>query len=229
MLIYVISLKLQLLPCMSIHNQCLGTELISPVYFGNGMICPKLSGHQIDIGTGISVSFEIRTTQDVFEGALLYKLRKYSDSQYNMDTSTTETNKNEETHVYMIAAWKVKGSKHFAQIVLTEHAKEFTWNENKLKRWYEKNHGWLKEYYNTISGTWFMDDNMTLRTTFSERSMRETFELNISISEEEEDFYAIKPLSIDLERWVALEMFIFYVLIYFFQSYFSIASIIEYI
>jgi hypothetical protein len=199
MLIYDISFKLQLPPCMNIYNQCSSIELISPVYFGNGAVCPKLFDQQIDIGIGMNVSFEIKTTQDVFEGALLYKLQRYSDSQYNMDT-TTKTNENEKTHVYMLAAWRVKSYKRFARIVLIEHAEGFTWNEDKLKKWYEKNHGWLTEYDYTISDTWLMDDNVTLGATFSERFGRETFELTISIFEAEKNLYAIRPLCFDPER-----------------------------
>jgi hypothetical protein len=200
MLIYVVSLDLQLPSCITIHNQCLNTKLVSPVYFGNGTVCSKLSGQEINIDAAMKACFEINATQDVFEGALLYRLQKYSDGQYNMDTSTTETNENEKTHVYMLASWRVKGYEHSTHIVLIKYTKEFAWNEDKLRKFYRENCGWLKEYDSTTSYTWLMDDNMVLKTSFKLRGTNEQFELSIFISEEEKDDYTMRPLCVDPER-----------------------------
>jgi hypothetical protein len=174
--------------------------LISPVYFGNNAICPKLSDQKIDIGTEMKVRFEINATRDAFGGALLYKLQRYSATQRNMDTLTTEINENEAKCVQMLVAWKMEGSRPFLYAVLVEHVKEFAWNENKLKELYNKNHSRLKRCNDTITETWFVDDNMTLKTSFKIRGLRGNFELSISISEEERNDYATKPLWIDTER-----------------------------
>jgi hypothetical protein len=199
MLMHIISLDIQLPSCVTIHNQCLNIELVSPVYFGNGAVCPKLSDQQIDISTEMKARFEINTIQDEFEGALLFKLQRHSGNQYSADTSTIETNKNGAKCVQMLAAWKVKDSKPLLHVLLIEHAKEFTWNEDNLKKLYDKNFGWLKEYNDAISDTWLMDDNMALKTSFEVRGLKGNFELSISIFEEKDD-YAIRPLCIDLER-----------------------------
>jgi hypothetical protein len=199
-LIYAVSLDLQLPSCVTISNQCLNTKLVSPVYFGNGAVCPKLSGQQIDIGTKMGVCFEISATQDDFEGVLLYKMQIYSDSQRNMDTLSIRTNKNKAMHFHMLAIWKVKDSRPFVYVVLVEHTNEFTWDEGALKKLYYENHGCLKEYNGIVSDTWAMDDNIILRTSFIIRSFERNFELSISISEEEEDEYAIIPLLVNLER-----------------------------
>jgi hypothetical protein len=199
MLMYTVSLELQMPSCVTIHNQCLNTKLVSPIYFGNDTICLKLSNQQIDIGAKMSVSFEIKTAQDDFEGALLYKLQRHPDSQYDMDTSTTETNKNEAMDVHMLVAWKVKNSKLFAYVTLVEHTKEFTWNEDKLKKLYDKNHDHLKEYGSTISDAWLMNDDMVLKTTFSANDLKGNLKLGISTSEAK-DNYAIRPSYINLER-----------------------------
>jgi hypothetical protein len=58
-LMYVISLALQLPACITVQNQCLNAKLLSPVYFGNCVVCPKLFGQQIEIGIGTSARFEI--------------------------------------------------------------------------------------------------------------------------------------------------------------------------
>jgi hypothetical protein len=100
---YAISLTLWLPPYVNILNLCPNTKLVSSVYFGNGIVCPKLFGQQIDINTKMNASFEINATQDDFEGALLFRLQRYSNDQHNTDTSTTNANKNELTHVYILA------------------------------------------------------------------------------------------------------------------------------
>jgi hypothetical protein len=200
MLIYTVSLKFQSPTSVIIHNQCLNIELISPVYFGNGVVCPKLSDQQIDINTEMKIRFEINTTQDEFEGSLLYKLHRNLHDQYSMDTSTTEDYNNEAKYVYMLVAWKMKDSKLFAYVALVEHTKEFIWNEDKLRKLYDKNHDLLEKYDDTISGTWFMNDNMTLKTVSKVSGSKGNFELSISISEDKKTGYAIRPLCIDLER-----------------------------
>jgi hypothetical protein len=210
MLMYAISLKLQLPACVTIHNQCLNIKLLSSVYFSNAEICPKLSEQQIDIGTKMMTCFEINLTQDEFEGALLLKLQRYSNwydmllfklqgyfNWYNMDTSTTETNK--EKCTYMLVAWGRHHSIPSVDVTLIEHAKEFTWNEEKLKRLYDKNRDRFKKYEDTISSTWVMDDNIALKTIFGVNYLEENFELNITVSEEKDE-YAISPFCIDLER-----------------------------
>jgi hypothetical protein len=172
--------------------------LVSPVYFGNGAACSKLFVQQIDIGTEMKASFEINVTQGLFEGALLYKLQRCSNNQYNMDTSTIENNK--ETCIQMFVSWKAKDTRLFVRVVLIKHTKEFIWNEDKLKKLYNKNRGWLRKYDDTVTDTWLMNDNMVLRTSFKVRGFKENFELNIFISEEERIDDVIRPLCVDLKR-----------------------------
>jgi hypothetical protein len=116
-----------------------------------------------------------------------------------MDTSTTEANKDETKCVQMLVAWKVMDSKTFICVTLIEHVKEFTWNEDELRKLYNGNHHRLREYDDIILDTWFMDD-MALRTSSKLIGSKGNFGLSISISEEEEDKYAMRPLCVDLER-----------------------------
>jgi hypothetical protein len=226
MLMYTVSLKLQLSSHITIHNQCLNTELASLVCFGNGAVYPKLSHQKMHIGIAMKTRFEINATQDSFEGALLYKLEKHSEEQSDADTLPTEVNRNA-THICMLIAWKVEDSKSFVHIALIEHAKEFTWNKYELKKLYNKNRGWLKEYDDTISDTWVMDGNMVLKTIFKIRGSKGSFGLSIFISEEERDDYAMRPLHVDPERQVALETLILFILILL-QSCFAITNNTEY-
>jgi CHAD domain-containing protein len=128
------------------------------------------------------ICFEINIIQSDFEGALLFELQRPFDSHCNLDTLTTEVNKKEKKCIQMLVAWKVKDYKSFIYVVLIEYAKEFTWNEDKLRRLYHENRDRLEKCDDTISDTWFMDDDAVLKTSFKLR--------------------------------VALEMSVFYVLIY---------------
>jgi hypothetical protein len=196
-LMYTVSPNFLLSPRIIIHNQCSSIKLALSAYFGNGVVYPELSDQQIDIGTTMAY-FEINTTQDDFEGALLFRLQRYSDGQSNRETSTTETS--EAKYIQMLVIWKVKDTIPFAHVLLVGHTKEFTWNENDLKQLYDKNYSRLREYDDIMPSTWHMDDNMILKAIFRVRSVEKNFELSISISEEEKDDYAIRPLYVDLER-----------------------------
>jgi hypothetical protein len=117
-----------------------------------------------------------------------------------MDTSTMEIDKDEATHIHMLAAWEMKDAKPFACVILIEHTKEFTWNENKLKELYYKNRSWLKEFGGTTSYTWFMDNHMVLKTTFIAKDLKRTPEISISVYEKEKDASTMRPLWMDTER-----------------------------
>jgi hypothetical protein len=205
MLMHTVSLKFQLSACVAIHNQCSNTKLVSPIYFGNGVIHPKLSDQQIDIGTKMRARFEINATQDDFEGALLFKLQRKKRggnrfSIYLSDLFKLEEYSDEEVKcIQMLIAWKMKDSKLSLHIALVEHSKKFTWNEDELKQLYYKNRSWLKGYNDTRSDTWIVDDTI-LKTTFNVRDLKGIPGLSISISEEEINDGAMRPLCVDLER-----------------------------
>jgi hypothetical protein len=199
-LMYTISLNIRLPSCVTIHNQCLNTELVSPVHFCNGAVCPKLSDQKIDISTKMKACFGINTIQDEFECALLFKLRRYSNRQHDMNTLPAKASKRETDCVRLLIVYKVKDSKVLLHVALIKNDENFTWDEEKLKKLYDKNRSWLKEYDNTMSYKWFVDDNMILETTFGARDLERIFEINISISEEEKEGYIMRPLDVDLGR-----------------------------
>jgi hypothetical protein len=153
-------------------------------------VCPKLSNQQIDIGTARKACFELSTTRDDFEGALLFKLQNTSHDQSHMNA----------IHVYILTAWKVKDAKPLVRVALIEHTDAFAWNESELKKLYYENCGRLEEYDDTISETWLMNDSMALKTTFRIRDLNGSFEQSISISEEERNEDAMRPLCVDPER-----------------------------
>jgi hypothetical protein len=150
----------------------------------------------------MNASFEIYAAQDEFEGALLYKLQRYveSDDQCNMDTLTTETSENEAKYIQMFVSWKVEDSKPFAYVVLLEHGKEFIWNKDELRKLYNMNYSYLMTHNSTKSYTWLVDDSVVLETMFKVRISEGNFELSISISEGKKVICPARPLHVDLKR-----------------------------
>jgi hypothetical protein len=169
---YAVSPNFLLSSRIIIHNQCLNAKLVLSAYFGNGVVYSELSGQQVDIGPATKASFEIKATQDDFEGALLFKLQRYSNNQYNMGTSVIGINNVETKCVQMLVVWRSKDSKLLLRVIFVEHVKEFIWSENELRELYYKNYSRLKEYDDTILDIWFMDDNMTLKASSKVRDTK---------------------------------------------------------
>jgi hypothetical protein len=213
-----------------IHNQCSNIEPVPLVYFRNGTVYPELSDswfingevfpkpfdQQIDILTELGVDFSIDTDvvtelrvefsidtiENKFESVLLFKLKKHieSDEQHDIDTSTTGTDENEATHAYMLVVWEVKNAKSFAYVALVERIKEFTWDKDKLKEFYNKNYDQLKKYSDTISDTWLVDNDMILKAKSKVKSSKRNQKLSIYISEEKKSDHAMRPFCINIKR-----------------------------
>jgi hypothetical protein len=178
---------------VTVHNQCSNIELVSPVWFDNGVICSKLADQQMNVGTAMKAYFEIYATQDEFEGALLFRLQRYPNGWHSVDTLTTEVNK-EAMHAYILLVWKTKNSELFVYATLVERAKEFTWDEDKLKKLYHENHSQIKKYDDATSYKWFINDNVALKMSSKANDFKRKFELSISISEEEKEDADMKLL-----------------------------------
>jgi hypothetical protein len=197
-LMYTVSLEPQLLLCVTIHNRCLDTELVPSAYFGNGVVCPKLFIQRIGIGTEVRTSFEISADQDAFMGALLYELQRNSDQTHKGILTSKAATKS--TCIQMLVVWKMKCSIPSGRVVLLENVRGIEWNEENLKRLYDKNYDRLEGYDNPTSDAWFIDDNTVLKATFKVSKSKGVSEISISISEEEENNYAIRPLWFEEER-----------------------------
>jgi hypothetical protein len=198
MLIYAVSLKFQLSVCLTIHNQCSNTKLVSPVYFGDGVVGPKSSNQQMDIDTKMEASFEIDTIQDKFEGALLYELWRYSGRHHKGILTAKAVAKL--TRIHMLVIWDMNYSMPSSYIVLLKNIRGFKWNEDKLKKLYDKNYARLKRYDDTTLYTWLIDDETVLTAIPEVRCLKRTTELNISIYEGKRYSYTTRPLWINEKR-----------------------------
>jgi hypothetical protein len=187
----MISLNFQLPAYISIHNLCSSTELTSPIYFCNGATYRMLFDQQANIGTGVCVCLEIDNTQSTFEGALLYKLQRKtkveSDDRSNVGTTAEKANRNEEKCAQMLIGWKMDHCIPRMYVMLIEHVKELTWNEDKLKKLHYENCSQLDNYCDSKSTSWLMDDNTVLKTIFKVTKLDGSFKQSITISEKKKD------------------------------------------
>jgi hypothetical protein len=186
-LIYMISLSIQPSFKLVIHNQCLNVDLVYPTYItDDGLECHKPPNYKVRAENIMKSGFIIKSNNASF-GLLMYKLqreKKYESAETGEDTSN---------NVHLLVIWRISKSKELhAGVLLVEHTK--------LKKLYHENHGRLKEYNNTTSDTWFMDDNMALKTLFNAKDLKGNLELSIFIFEEKKRDYAMRTFCIDLTR-----------------------------
>jgi hypothetical protein len=104
------------------------------------------------------------------------------------------------TSIHILVIWKVNYSRSSVHIVLLKNIKGFKWNEEKLKKFYNKNYDRLVRYDDSTLYKWLLDDMMILKTAFEVMYFKRNFELSISISEEKKNVYAIRPLCVDEKR-----------------------------
>jgi hypothetical protein len=176
-----------------IHNQCLNVNLVSSVYIINHRSkCRRSPSAKVYAGDIMRSSFIIRRNESY--GVLIYRLqgkRPYKSTKVDEDTTIA---------VHFLVIWYISRYKIlYADVLLVEHDKAFTWNKDKLVRLYNENRSLLKKYNGTMSDTWFMD-NMVLKTTFSASDLKGNRELNISISEEKKSDDTMRPFYIHPKR-----------------------------
>jgi hypothetical protein len=179
---------------LNIHNQCLNVNLVSPTYVtSNGLKCHRTPDYKVCAGDTTRSGFIIGWHYQSY-GILIYKLQRRKSHE------STEINKDTSSTVHLLVVWKIFESKKlYAETLLVEHDKGFTWNEDRLNKLYHGNHARVKKHDDTASYIWSMNNHIALKTTFSVKDLKGSYELNISISEEK-DGYAIRPFRINPER-----------------------------
>jgi hypothetical protein len=195
-LTYAVSLSIKPSFKLNIYNQCLNIDLVSPTYFTNFWLeCHGPPNYKVCVGDTVRSSFIINKPGNEYYGALIYRLQRkqiYESTEMNEDTSSV---------AHLLVFWATsKFNELHADVLLVEHDKEFNWNKDDLRKLYDRHHDQLEEYDNIISVTWFMDDNIILKATFKINGPKETFDLNISISEAEKCDYAIRPIWVNTKR-----------------------------
>jgi hypothetical protein len=193
-LIYALSLPVQPSVKLDIHNQCLNVDLVSPIYTTYGRLeCHRPPDYKVCAGNTIRSSFIINEPGNGSGGILIYKLQRKQTNE------STEISKDTSSAIHLLVVWEISGSKMlYAGVLLVEYDKRFDWNKNDLKYLHRKSFGRLRQFPDSATETWSLDDNMTLMITFE--IMNEGQLLNVTISEVKRNSYVETPVHIDLER-----------------------------
>jgi hypothetical protein len=190
MLIHAISFERQPTIEVDIYNQCSGIELIKQGYFSSGADWNEEPYDKVDAESIMSVG--LKSPLAIFEGALIYELRrKYAKIDNQLDSAYT----------LLLATWKSEGYKNFYVFLqLIECDRTSYWNNAKLERYYQRYHNQLSTYTGSIKDTWLIDDDVVLMTRLELDFTQRDGVLSIIISEGVKDEHAKRPERINLER-----------------------------
>jgi hypothetical protein len=210
MLMCIVSLNPQKTMTMTIHNQYPDIELVSPVYFCNRGKRYKYRVKRVHDNTVTKIGFRFDLDQDEYGGILMYTIRRKSntrsDHQSSIDPIYAKVIEEASKMTRLLIIWKNKHLGPKVNITLVECDNKFSLNEDKLVRLYE-NVNDIPSDYNPSS--WLVCNNTALRATH-EVVRKMGLETKITISQELRNWGLTKPMWIDPERQVLLEMIIYF-------------------
>jgi hypothetical protein len=112
---------------ITIHNLYSGLELTSPAYFSTGTTYCVPPNQQTNASNTVEASFGIDSKQKVFEGALLYKLkRKHNTKTSNQPNNSNASIKDIATSIYLLVTWNVRDYAFASRVCLIECTDKFT-------------------------------------------------------------------------------------------------------
>jgi hypothetical protein len=191
-LICVTSLVLQSLISLNIHNQSQSVNLISPVYFTHGGMWYVVPDQEIDADAVTRNYLEFNSGQDISEGALAYRIQE----QYIESDKHAQY---ESKRIQLLVAWRIEHTNGLhVRALLVEHDKEFNWDEDKLRRLYQKYWHLLDAQIDPIKSKWLLNETTVLEIEV--KVMSGGYRWDIFISEEKKVENNIeRPLWIDAE------------------------------
>jgi hypothetical protein len=189
---YVISFALESPVLLNIYNQCQGINLISPVCFlGSGKCVGVVLEQKIDAFCAGRNFFMFYPGQDILEGILVYKMQiKHAEpDEFIQDKSKS---------IQILIAWHVENKKKLdVRVLLVEHERKFNWDENKLRKLYQKYWHIFMVWLHPTGFNCMLNDTTILVTTVN--IMNGGYRWDIFISERMGD-NTIRPLWVNTER-----------------------------
>jgi hypothetical protein len=193
-LIHAVSLPIQPSIKLSIHNQCLNVDLVSPIYTTYGRLeCHRAPNHNAYVGDVMRCDFIVCDSGNESCGILICELQRKQLHE------STEICKDTSNAAYLLVVWGIsKSNRLYADVLLIEHDKIFIWSIDKLRELYRKNVNQFRLHPVPVTETWLLDDNTALTTT--SKIVDRDLTLNIIIFETERDNSTRIPAHIDLKR-----------------------------
>jgi hypothetical protein len=182
---------------VEIQNQCSSFELTSPVYFCDGSVCDIPLDQSIAFSNSMQTRFKVDLSRFMFQGAILYRLNATSTSPDETDTSnaTTETSGDDPISMQLLVAWKVSrisGPHLFA--LLIENDRDFTWNEDKLRKFiFEEYSNRFKVTSGRDETTWLTRDGTVLKIETNIMTQKQ-YKLHVIISKGIKDIHTTNAL-----------------------------------
>jgi hypothetical protein len=181
---------------VEIQNQCSGFKLISPVYFCDDTVCDMPLNQRVAPNDSTITKFRIDLDQFIFRGAIMYEVRATSTlpNERGINNTMTVTNENAPMSIQLLVAWKIS---HIGDprllIMLLEHGRVFTRNEDGLKQLLKEHSDRFKAMHGREINTWSMRDGTVLRTTMGIMDWKQ-YRLQITISEGAQDKHTTNPM-----------------------------------
>jgi hypothetical protein len=174
--------------------------LVSPEYFGHGVIWYIPPDQKLDTNITSIASFRRNAIEHDFTTALIYRLQKKkrfeSGKQSNVDNTFTEDTS---AIFHLVIIWKADNSyNQYINTMLIRHNSIITWNEDKLSKLYTM-HRNIYRYNQILEDTWQLDDETALMTT--SKWGRMNHEIEITISEGIRRYNPMRPLQIPPSIW----------------------------
>jgi hypothetical protein len=178
-----------------VHNQCLGIELVSPVYAYDNATCHLSPDQRLDSGSTMKAGFNIDSTQEESIGILMYELK--NTKQFSNNVISRE-DKARCAHFSMI--WKVNNSKEFyVNWHIIVHEKGRIWNRDKLIE-LAKQCDIFNIKHSPIEETLLTHNNTVLMTRANITHEGECYILEITISETNIRHNTWRPWYLDMDR-----------------------------
>jgi hypothetical protein len=169
---------------VTINNQCSNIELTYPIHFIKDVICYGHFPQQVNSKNEMKINFKIGMVKSMFSGILLCHLQR------KVDTSIS---------TLLLVTWKFRIDTLYSHTYLIEHEGILTWNEDMLKNLYDAYNSQDDTELILNEGRWMLDNNTKLKIE-CEASYKGDFEMNVTISEEDNLTHPIKPLWVDPNR-----------------------------
>jgi hypothetical protein len=187
-LICVASLVFQSPISLNIYNRHQDINLTSPVYFIHGGKWHVAPDQEIGV---MQNYLEFDSGQDILEGALVYGIQR-------KQTESDKLIQNEPENIQLLVAWHAEYTNGLdIRALLVEHDKGFNWDEDKLKRLYQRHWHPLDAWVDFIGNDWLLNNATVLRVNVN--VMNGGYRWDIVIYEGERVVIE-KPLWVDTER-----------------------------
>jgi hypothetical protein len=186
---------------LTICHQFPGTELVSPVYAGIGVICYLSPSQRVNVDSTAQAGFDIHFSRGKPMGILMYELKRKNTKQFNKNV----TSSGDETRcIQLVMVWEVNDSRELCVVsYLIEHDKGCIWDKDnlmKLAKWYKL----YDVQYVPIEVTYLMRDNRVLMTRANVTREVECYKLDMTISETSIKYNTWRLWYIDVGRLVSI-------------------------